>query len=337
MIKMLFFDYREQEEKFFDSFNDTDFDITFYKNNLTEMTELTEEEYNETEVISVFVCSQVTEKLINKFKNLRIIATRSTGYNHIDIQACLERNISVVNVEAYAKSSVTQYTLAVMLGLVRNIAPAMKDFQLDSIDYNKYTGYDLSELTLGVIGTGAIGTELCELANKFGMHIFAYDIKPNPKIIDIVDYVSLEDLYKHSNIISLHLPYSVDNYHMLGEKEFDMMTNEVYIINTSRGELIDSAALYKAIKSGRVKGAALDVLECENLNMYPDDFMHLMKESSCDCIGNAIINQKLMLEPNVVITPHIAYSTYQAINNILKITFNNIKTCLKGRCPNRVC
>ena len=86
MIKMLFFDYREQEEKFFDSFNDSDFDITFYKNNLTEMTELTEEEYNETEVISVFVCSQVTEKLINKFKNLRIIATRSTGYNHIDIQ-----------------------------------------------------------------------------------------------------------------------------------------------------------------------------------------------------------------------------------------------------------
>lgn len=337
MIKMLFFDYRKQEEKFFDSFNDSDFDITFYKNNLTEMTELTEEEYNETEVISVFVCSQITEKLINKFKNLRIIATRSTGYNHIDIQACLERNISVVNVEAYAKSSVTQYTLAVMLGLVRNIAPAMKDFQLDSIDYNKYTGYDLSELTLGVIGTGTIGTELCELANKFGMHIFAYDIKPNLKIIDIVDYVSLEDLYKYSNIISLHLPYSVDNYHMLGEKEFDMMTNEVYIINTSRGELIDSAALYKAIKSGKVKGAALDVLECENLNMYPDDFMHLMKESSCDCIGNAIINQKLMLEPNVVITPHIAYSTYQSINNILKITFNNIKTCLKGRCPNRVC
>ena len=116
-----------------------------------------------------------------------------------------------------------------------------------------------------------------------------------------------------------------------------MMTNEVYIINTSRGELIDSAALYRAIKSGRVKGAALDVIECENLNMYPDDFMHLMKESSCDCIGNAIINQKLMLEPNVVITPHIAYSTYQAINNILKITFNNIKTCLKGRFSNRVC
>ena len=153
MIKMLFFDYREQEEKFFDSFNDSDFNITFYKNNLTEKTELTEEEYNETEVISVFVCSQVTEKLINKFKNLRIIATRSTGYNHIDIQACLERNISVVNVEAYAKSSVTQYTLGVILGLVRNIAPAMKDFQLDNIDYNKYTGYDLSELTLGIIGT----------------------------------------------------------------------------------------------------------------------------------------------------------------------------------------
>lgn len=337
MIKMLFFDYREQEEKFFDSFNDSDFNITFYKNNLTEKTELTEEEYNETEVISVFVCSQITEKLINKFKNLRIIATRSTGYNHIDIQACLERNISVVNVEAYAKSSVTQYTLGVILGLVRNIAPAMKDFQLDNIDYNKYTGYDLSELTLGVIGTGTIGAELCELANKFGMHIFAYDIKQNPQIVNIVDYVSLEDLYKHSNIISLHLPYTSDNYHMLGDKEFDMMTNEVYIINTSRGELIDSAALYKAVKSGKVKGAALDVLECENLNMYPDDFMYLIKESSCDCLGNAIINQKLMAEPNVIITPHIAYSTYQAINTILEVTFNNIKSCLKGKCPNRVC
>lgn len=334
---MLFFDFREQEKPFFDRKKINDFDITFYKNNLTEKTELTEDEYNETEVISVFVCSQITEALINKFKNLRIITTRSTGYNHIDIQACTDRNIAVVNVEAYARSAVTQYTLGVILGLVRNIAPAMKDFQLDNIDYNKYTGYDLSELSLGVVGTGAIGAELCEIANKFGMHIFAYDIKPNKKIKDIVDYVSLEKLYKHSNVISLHIPYSNDNYHMLGEKEFEMMMDGVYIINTSRGELIDNAELYKAVKSSKVRGAALDVLECENLNMYPDDFMYLLKESSCDCLGSAIINQKLIAEPNIIITPHIAYNTYQAVNNILETTFNSIKACLKGKCENRVC
>lgn len=333
---MLFFDYRKPEETFFETCNNNDFDIKFYKHNLNDNTILTEEELEETEIVSVFVCSQITESVINKFKNLRIIATRSTGYNHIDLQACADRNIAVVNVENYGKSSVAQYTIGAILGLVRNFAISMKDFQLDKIDYNKYTGYDLSELSLGVIGTGAIGTGICEIANKFNMHIFAHDIKQNPDIADFVDYVSLEDLYKHSNVISLNIPYTSEVYHMIGKEQFDIMNDGVFIINTARGELIDNAALYEAIKSGKVRGAALDVLECENLNMYPDDFMYLIKESSCSCLSSAIINQKLIAEPNVIITPHIAYNTYQAINNILNVTFNNIKSCLKGKCPNRV-
>ena len=336
MIKMLLFDFREQEKQFFETPNHKDFDITFYSHKLNENTELTQEEFDETEVLSVFVCSNVTEKVINKFKNLRIIATRSTGYNHIDIDACAKRNIAVVNVEGYGKSSVAQYTIGAIIGLVRNFNISIRDFKEEKIDYNKYTGYDLSELSLGVIGTGSIGSAVCQIADKFKMHIFAYDIKYNSEISDFVDYVSLEDLYKHSNIITLHIPYIPEFYHMIGKEEFDLMTDGVYLINTSRGELIDNAALYNAVKSGKVKGAALDVLECENLNMYPDDVINIVKESSCDCLGSAIINQKLISEPNIIITPHIAYNTYQSINIILEKTFNNIKACLKGRCSERV-
>ena len=336
MIKTLFFDYRESEKKFFETQIHNDFDITFYKNNLSESTELSEDEYNNTEVISVFVCSQISANVINKFKNLRIIATRSTGYNHIDLQACADRNIAVLNIDGYGKRSVSQYTIAMMISLVRNFDIATKDFQTDKIDFNKYTGYELSELTLGVIGTGSIGSEVCKIANNFGMHIYAFDLIVNPEIKDIVEYVSLEELYKYSNIITLHIPYTPEVYHMISYKEFDMMENEVFIINSSRGEMIDNMALYEALKSGKVKGAALDVLECENLNMYPDDFSSIVKDSNCDCLGNAIINQKFLTLPNVIVTPHIAYNTYHSINTILNDTFNNIKACYSGRCINRI-
>lgn len=335
-MKMLLFDFRESEEKYFKNHIIQDCDITFYKESLNENTILSEKELEETQIISVFISSQLTEKVINKFKNLRIIATRSTGYNHIDTNACIERNIAVVNVDGYGKRSVAQYTISIMVGLIRYFVPAMKDFQQDNIQFSKYTGYDLAEMTLGVIGTGAIGAAVCEIANFFGMHIFAYDCKINNEIKNFVEYVSLEDLYKYSNIISLHIPLIPDVYHMISHKEFEMMNDGVYIINTSRGELIDNIALYDAIKSKKVAGAALDVLECENLNMYPDDFISNIKEATCDCISSAIVNQKLFNEPNVIITPHIAYNTYQAVNTILDQTFKNIKSCISGKCSNRI-
>ena len=335
-MKMLFFDYRESEKKYFETHVCTGFDITFFKHNLNENTELTEEELNETEVLSVFVSSQVTDKVINKFKNLRIIATRSTGYNHINIDACQDRNIAVVNVDGYGKYSVSQYTICAMIALIRNMAPAMKDFQIEKIMFDKYTGYDLTEMTLGVIGTGSIGAAVCKIANMFNMHIFAYDCKKNLEIVNFVEYVSLEELYKHSNIITLHIPLIPDVYHMISDKEFEIMMDGVYLINTSRGELIDNTALYKAIRSKKVAGAALDVLECENLNMYPDDFLTNIKDATCDCLNSAIVNQKLIAEPNVLVAPHIAYNTFHAVNTILETTFNNIKNCVSGKCTNRI-
>ncbi len=335
-MKMLLFDYRDSEKKFFETNTCTGFDITFFKHNLNENTELSDEELNETEIISVFVSSQVTEKVINKFKNLRIIATRSTGYNHIDIDTCRDRNIAVVNVDGYGKYSVTQYTICAMIALIRNMLPAIKDFQLEKIMFDKYTGYDLTEMSLGVIGTGSIGASVCKVANLFNMHILAYDCKKNPEITDFVEYVSLEELYKHSNIITLHIPFIPDVYHMISHKEFEMMQNGVYLVNTSRGELIDNAALYEAIQSKKVAGAALDVLECENLNMYPDDFLTNIKDATCNCLSSAIINQKLIAEPNVLVTPHIAYNTFHAINTILETTFSNIRACISGKCTNRI-
>ena len=335
-MKMLIFDYRESEKQYFKTHKYPNYDITFYSDNLTDKTELSEEEFNETQIISIFVSSQITESVLKKFKNLRIIATRSRGYNHINVQACADRNLALLNVNGYGKRSVAQYTIAMILGLIRNISPAMCDFKNNTINFDDYIGYDLSELAIGVIGTGAIGSAVCEISNFFGMRVYAFDYKINEKIKDIVHYVPLEQLYKNSNIITLHLPYNDDNYHMISDKEFEIMPNGVYIINSARGELVDSLALYNSIKTGKVKGAALDVLECESLNMYPDDFIHLVKDSTCDCLTNAIVNQKLLCERNVIITPHIAYNTYESVNTILNETFENIKLCLMGRSQNRI-
>ena len=335
-MKCLLFDYRDMEQPFFENRELSDFDITFYKNNLTEKTELTDEEYDNTEILSVFIHSQINERVINKFKNLRMIVTRSTGYNHIDIDACREKNIAVINVEKYGEETVAQYTIGMLIALVRNIVPAMKDFGVKTIGHSKYVGHNLHQLSLGVIGTGSIGVAVCKIANSLGMHIFAHDLSVNPEIKDFVEYVSLDELYKYSNVISLHLPYSKENYHMISEKEFEQMQDGSYLINCARGELVDNFALYKAIKSGKIAGAGLDVLECEKYTMYDDDEFLTLKDDNCNCLENMVIVQKLLKEPNVIITPHIAYNTHQSINRILESSFNSIKDCVSGRCTNQV-
>ena len=149
-------------------------------------------------------------------------------------------------------------------------------------------------------------------------------------------YVSLNDVLKNSNIITLHIPYQKEFHHLLSTKEFNMMQESSYIINTARGELIDTKALYDAIKSGKIKGAALDVLECEELLISNKDLNTELKNTSYKCLENALISQKLMEFDNVIITPHIAYNTKESIDKILKTMFFAIKNYFKGMHTNRI-
>ena len=336
-MKMLLFDFRESEKEFFETREFKDIDITFIEAPLNEDTELTEEQLSETDVLCVFVSSTLTADVLGRFKNLRIIATRSTGYNHIDLMYCTKNNIAVFNVEHYGEDAVAQYTTGLMITLVRKLLPAYLGMNESKLNPSLYEGRTLQNLTIGIIGCGAIGSSVAKTANFFGMRILVNTYMKNSAVSDFVEYVDLDKLLRESDIITLHIPYTPEVYHIISSKEFDKMKQGVYIINTARGELIDIVALYENLISGKVKGAALDVLECEYLSVNNDNLVDEIRDSDGRCIASALLTQKLLDMDNVIITPHIAYNTKESVNYLLEETFNNIRDFSKGMHTNQVC
>lgn len=333
-INILIFDFRDTEKSFFEKNELQNCNFAFYKEslNLETVKTIPQEIKDRTTVISVFVNSQVSEEVINEFKNLRIISTRSTGFDHISKKAALDKNIAVINVENYGATSVAQYTFALILALVRNILPAalcIKDLQTSDA---KVTGRDLSKLTLGVVGTGAIGASVSAIAKSFGMKIIAYDIIKKLELIEKynVEYIDLPELLQASDIVTLHVPYTGDNFFMFDEKEFDMMKDNSYFINTSRGELVSLEQLYKHLITDKIKGAALDVVACEYVNFKCDELGQSLNETPLGCIQENNFMTKMSKLPNVIITPHIAYDTEDAIEYILQNTIDQIREIIKG-------
>ena len=336
-MKMLMFDFRDSEKAFFEKNELNDFEITFFKEPLNDKTILTDEQLKNTDIISVFTSSSLSGSILNKFPNLRIVATRSTGYDHVDVNYCIKKNIAVLNIEQYGKTAVAQYAIGLIICLVRHMLPAAIDFKNRKVDNSAYEGRTLNSMTIGVIGAGAIGGAVAKIAHFFGMKVLVYSYMKNPEIENVCEYTDLDAILKEADIITLHLPYTGDNYHMLGEEQFNLMKDGVYIINTARGELIDIKALYDNLQRGKVAGAGLDVLECEFLCTHSGELKDVIQESSSNCVESALITQKLIEMPNVIITPHIAYNTNETVNYLLGETFNNIRDCMKGMNTNRVC
>lgn len=336
-MKMLMFDFRETEKEFFENNDLVDFDLSFIEEPLNADFELTDKQKNETDIISVFRSSNLTDKVLEQFKNLRIISTRSYGYSHIDLDYCIEHNIAVLNVEQYGEEAVAQYAIALIIVLVRNMLPAILDMKDHKINYKHYEGKKLNSLTLGIIGCGQIGTAVAKIANFLGMKILIHSYMQNPELDSFCDFVSLDELLQESDVISLHLLYTGDNYHLIGAEEFAKMKDGVCFVNTARGELLDIKALYDNLVTGKVKAAALDVLECEFLSTHPGELTHVINNSTSHCVEMALVTQKLFNMNNVIITPHIAYNTHESVNFLLTKTFNNIRDYIKGVNSNRVC
>ncbi len=336
-MKMLMFDFRDTEKEFFDNNKLVDFDLSFIGEPLNADYKLTEEQKLETDIISVFRSSNLTDKVLKQFKNLRIIATRSYGYGHIDLDYCIEHNIAVLNVEQYGEEAVAQYAIALIIVLVRNMLPAILDMKGHKINYKHYEGKKLNNLTLGIVGCGQIGSAVAKIANYFGMRVLIHSYMQNPELDSFCDFVSLDELLSESDVISLHLLYTGDNYHLIGKEEFEKMKDGVVFVNTARGELLDIKALYDNLVKGKVKAAALDVLECEFISTHPGELSNVIKDSESHCVETALVTQKLFNMDNVIITPHIAYNTHESVNYLLTKTFNNIRDYIKGVNTNRVC
>lgn len=332
-MNMIVFDLRDSEKKFFEKNKFQDFNITFFSESLNEnfVQTLSEDLLENTNIISVFITSDVTREVIDKFKNLRIISTRSTGYDHVCVNSCQYKNIAVTNVVNYGETSVAQYTFGLIIALIRKITKADRVMRKLEIPSGDFIGRDISKLTLGVVGTGAIGSAVCKIGKSFNMKLLGYDINQKQELVDKLEleYVALEELVQNSDIITLHLPYLSDNYQMFNDELFSKFKENSYFINTSRGELVDVAALYKHVENGRIKGAALDVLTCESVCFNCSQFSQKMN-GNMDCLNEALYVEKLMKYDNVIITPHIAYETQDSIDYILEKTMENIKNIIVG-------
>ena len=332
-MKLLLFDLRESEKSFFENNCYCDFNITLYEKSLTEKTKLTEDEYEYTGILSVYRSSILTADVLKKFKNLRIIATRSHGFTHIDLDYCIKNRIIVLNIDQYGESAVAEFAFGVLIDLIRKIKMSMADIRKHSINPKKYEGELLSNKTIGIIGCGKVGLKLAKIADFFKMKVLVSSYKESPQFERICNVVPFDKLLTESDVIYLHMPFTTENYQIIGEEEFRKMKNGVYIINTSSVELINLEALYRNLISGKVKGAGLDILESDYVKGKIVD----LGNETMVTKHNYKITEKLLDMTNVLITPHLAYNSKEYINYVLETTINNIKDNLKGINTNRVC
>lgn len=304
------------------------FDLSFFESRLYEKTAPLSKEFD---AVCVFVSDIVNAQVLEILKNegIKLVALRCAGFNNVDIEKADELGIGVVRVPAYSPYAVAEHTLGLILSLNRKLHRAYSRVRDGNFALDGLLGFDLHGKTVGVIGTGKIGQVFINLIKGFGCTILAYDKYPSEDVKKQgVRYVELQELYAKSDIISLHCPLNYETYHLINEYAISAMKDNVMIINTSRGPLIDTAAIIDGLKSGKVGYLGLDVYEEEEELFFED-------------LSETIIQDdqfvRLQMFPNVLITAHQAFFTSEAIHNIAQETFENIKEYFdSGKSKNEV-
>jgi D-lactate dehydrogenase len=292
----------------------------------------------EAEVISVFVTSTVTREVIEAMPKLRLIACRSTGFNHIDFEAANEHNITVVNVPTYGENTVAEYAFAMLLALTRNL-PAVLATENQQYAPPDLNGHDLAAKVLGVIGTGHIGLKTLQIAAGFSMETLAHDPYAKPELQEEYGfkYVELDELLTRSDVVSLHVPYLPSTHHIMNRENLEKMKTGAILINTARGELVDTAALTDLLDSGHLGGAVIDVVEGEILLNHREETALLRSRTLPDSVlRHSVEIDVLKKMPNVIVSPHNAYNTVEAIKRINDTTSQNIIDFWYDKSPNKV-
>ena len=333
MQTVIFYDLKPYEQEFFEKELINKFNIEFKESSLFPNTQLSFIEEN-AQVISVFTASRLTAETLSKFRNLKLILTRSVGFSHIDLDYCNENHIIVANTPHYGDYTVAEFAFGLLLALSRKIIQGRNAMAHNHVEIEKYIGFDLQGKTVGVVGTGSIGRHFIQIAKGFQMNVLAYDLYPNPELKEL--YVNdLNEIYQKSDVISLHVPSTPENYHLLDKDAFSQMKEGVVIINTARGDLIDTQALYESLRQGVVGGAGLDVLENEDFLLYDEAVTSSLMNDS-EFLLDSAMNLKLLQFRNVIVTPHIAFNSIDAVRRINQTTIENIKNFLNGIVVNNV-
>lgn len=294
----------------------------------------------EAEVVSVFVGrSHVTANLMDKMPNLRLVATRSTGFDHVDLAAATERGVAVVNVPNYGENTVAEHAFTLLLALARKLPQTLTTTKDGVYAPTELSGFDLKGKTLGVVGMGRIGQHSARIGRGFGMEIVGFDVFEKPEIAEEIGfrYAPLEEVLKTADIITLHAPLVPENVHLINHDRLSQMKPGAILINTARGELVDTHALIAALESGHMAGAGLDTIEGERfLNEQIEVNTVLDNKTTKEALINLAETETLLRMPQVIVTPHSAYNTVEAVGRINGITVDNITKFWYGEVPNKV-
>lgn len=290
------------------------------------------------EALSMFVGSKVTPKVLEHCPNLKFVATRTTGFDHVNVAACREKGVVVSSVPTYGQNTVAELAFALILTLSRKMFPAIKRVREQGMfSYDGLRGFDLEGKTLGVIGTGHIGAYAIKMANGFGMKVIAYDPFPNEKLSAEYNfrYMTLEEVLKNSDIVTLHVPYMPATHHLINSQNIQLMKKGSLLINTARGGLVETDALVSALRSGVLAGVGLDVLEEEGYII--DEASNLaVAHPNEDKMKMVLAEHELMHMENVIITPHMGAQTTEALRRILDTTIENFNNFIAGKPVNVV-
>jgi len=333
MPKIAFFETEERENPYFRA-KLKGYDVAFFDHPIDEDNAAEVEDFD---VISVFIYSKITKKALGKLKKVKMIATRGTGFDHIDVEECRKRKIIVCNVPTYGENTVAEHTFALILNLTRKIHKAWERTRRLDFSQKGLMGTDLRGKTLGVIGVGNIGRHVIRIAKGFEMDVIAFDILKNKKLEKRLGfrYVPLDYLLRNSDIITLHCPYSKKTHHLINKGNIKKIKKGALLVNTARGALIETDALVNALDSGILAGAGLDVLEDECL--IKEDAQVMSRHFPKKCDMKIILEDHILAKKdNVIITPHNAFNSKEALQRILDTTVLNIKGFINNKAVNKV-
>lgn len=336
MAKIVFYQATETDkQQLSEGLKNTDHHWVFVEEPLT-----AETIDQDAEVVSVFVGhNHLTGELMDAMPNLRLIATRSTGFDHVDMQAADERDIAVVTVPNYGENTVAEHAFALLLALARHLPQTLETTKDGVYAPAKLSGFDLKGKKLGIVGMGRIGQHSARIGVGFGMDVIGFDLFERPEVAEEIGfrYVPLDELIKTADILTLHAPATPENIHLINRESIAQMKPGVVIVNTARGELIDTHALIAALESGQVAAAGLDTVEGEQyLSEQIEVNTVLDTRTTKEALVNLAETETLLRMPNVIVTPHSAYNTVEAVGRINAITTENIIRFWYGETPNRV-
>ena len=320
-----------------------------------------EETSADIEILSVFIHSTVSREFLAEHPSLRLIVTRSTGYDHIAVAEASARGVTVCRVPNYGENTVAEHSFALLLALSRRLRESLAAYSSNRFSYQALRGFDLMGKTFGIVGTGRIGLHAARIARGFQMEVLAYDVKTQPLVAATLDfvYVGFEELLRRSDVVSLYIPLMPETRHIINRETLALCKRGVVLINTARGALVDTDALLEAIESGQAGGAGLDVLEDERAlqqdstriigseivshiqqsgspEASPDYEEPLQRRERVEELRNLVRNSRLIERGDVIFTPHSAFNSTEAVARIDEQTVRSINEFLAGRPVNRV-